>query len=207
MMQRIESNPALRAVHEGVEPDKFVQRYLVGDGATAADVRALVAELDPQTLGVLRSTLAKNLRDAATTNTDDVVKFSNTAYRKAFRSLEEKLPNFFNAEEIDQLRAIGDAAKYMQAQPVGSAVNNSNSGALVLGRGLDLLDRLSKFAPLGAKDVIQGKLQGVQQTRVLDPRNALMQLSAPVQRPVPVNPLVAAAVATPVQSSENKRGN
>lgn len=207
MMQRIESNPALRAVHEGVEPDKFVQRYLVGDGATAADVRALVAELDPQTLGVLRSTLAKNLRDAATTNTDDVVKFSNTAYRKAFRSLEEKLPNFFNAEEIDQLRAIGDAAKYMQAQPVGSAVNNSNSGALVLGRGLDLLDRLSKFAPLGAKDVIQGKLQGVQQTRVLDPRNALMQLSAPVQRPVPVNPLVAAAVAPPVQSSENKRGN
>jgi len=204
---RIESNPALRAVDEGVEPDKFVQRYLIGDGATAADVRALVSELDPQTLGVLRSTLAKNLRDAATTSTDDVVKFSNTAYRKTFRNLEAKLPSFFNADEIDQLRAIGDAAKYMQAQPVGSAVNNSNSGALVLGRGLDLLDRLSKFAPLGAKDVIQGKLQGVQQTRVLDPRNALMQLAAPVKRPVPVNPLLAAAVATPVEGRENKRGN
>jgi len=37
----------------------------------------------------------------------------------------------------------------MTNQPVGSAVNNSNSGALVLGRGLDMLAGASKFGPLG----------------------------------------------------------
>ena len=40
---------------------------------------------------------------------------------------------------IEGLRATGRVASYMQAQPVGSAVNNSNSGALMLGRGYDAL--------------------------------------------------------------------
>ena len=40
------------------------------------------------------------------------------------------------------MRAVGRAASYMQNQPVGSAVNNSNSGALLLGKGLDMLNIL-----------------------------------------------------------------
>ncbi len=36
----------------------------------------------------------------------------------------------------------------MQAQPAGSAVNNSNSGAMVVGKGLDLLTGISSKIPL-----------------------------------------------------------
>lgn len=36
----------------------------------------------------------------------------------------------------------------MQSQPVGSAVNNSNSGALLLGRGLDALNKMPVLGPM-----------------------------------------------------------
>jgi hypothetical protein len=34
---------------------------------------------------------------------------------------------------------MGRAASYMQAQPIGSAVNNSNSGAMMVGKAYDAL--------------------------------------------------------------------
>ena len=36
----------------------------------------------------------------------------------------------------------------MQTQPVGSAVNNSNSGALLLGKGIDFLNKVPVVGPL-----------------------------------------------------------
>ena len=36
----------------------------------------------------------------------------------------------------------------MQNQPVGSAVNNSNSGALLLGKGIDVLNNVPVIGPL-----------------------------------------------------------
>jgi len=206
-MRRVESNPALQAVVDGVEPDQFVQRYLVGKSASAADVQALRGELSPQAVEQTRQYLLKHLRDAATNNTDDVTVFSNSAYRRALRDIgDDKLSVFFDDAELQRLRDIGDAAKLMQSQPAGSAVNNSNSGALILGRGIDMLERISGRLPLGLKDTISGTLQGVQQSRALSPRNALIE--AVGGRPAPglrVNPLLAASVVTPAEARENDR--
>jgi hypothetical protein len=205
LMQRIEGNPALRAVYEGVEPDQFAQRFIVGKAATARDVQALRDELSPQATESVRSYLAGYLRDKATGGDRDVVKFGGKAYRDAFRDIEEKLGVFFSPEEVTQLRAIGETAKYMQAQPAGAAVNNSNSGALVLGRGLDLLDRIANYVPLGGKDIIKGTIQGAQQTQVLRPQNALVQIAGGKPAPIRVNPLLAATVVSPVEAGENNR--
>ena len=172
-MQRVEGNPALSAVVDGIEPDQFVQRFVIGKGATASDVRSLRAELDPQAAQQMRDHLVRYLRDKATGGDTDVTKFSGKAYRDALRDLDAKLPAFFTQEEIQHLQDIGNAAKYMQAQPAGSAVNNSNSGALVIGKGLDMLDRAAGYVPLGGKDVIRGVIQGIQQRQVMAPRNAL----------------------------------
>lgn len=203
LMQRIESNPALRAVYEGVEPDQFAQRFIVGKGATAKDVQALRDELSPQATESVRGFLAGYLRDKATGGDRDFVKFGGSTYRAAFREIEEKLGAFFSPEEVAQLKAIGEAAKYMQAQPAGSAVNNSNSGALVLGRGLDLLERIAGKVPLGLKDTIQGTIQGAQQTQALRPQNALIQAAGVQPGPVRINPLLAASVVSPVDAREN----
>lgn len=205
LMQRIEGNPALRAVYEGVEPDQFAQRFIVGKAATARDVQALRDELSPQATESVRGYLAGYLRDKATGGDRDVVKFGGKAYRDAFRDIEEKLGVFFSPEEVAQLRAIGETAKYMQAQPAGAAVNNSSSGALVLGRGLDLLDKIANYVPLGGKDIIKGTIQGAQQTQVLRPQNALIQAAGVQPAPIRINPLLAATVVSPVEARENNR--
>jgi len=196
LMQRIDANPALRAVADGVEPDQFMQRYVVGSGATAADVQALRGELSPQATQQMRQALVRHLKDKATGGDEDITKFAGKTYRDELRRLADKLPAFFSRDEIQQLDDIGNAAKYLKAQPDGSAVNNSNSGALVLGRTLDTLDKIAGYVPLGGKDVIRGVIQGVQQRQVMTPANALRTLAPPTQRanPLLMLPLMAGQV-------------
>lgn len=206
-MQRVERNPALAAVVEGVEPDKFVQRYVIGDGASAADVRALREELDPGAVQQLRSYLIRYLKDKATGGDEDITKFAGKTYRDALRALQNKLPAFFSDAEIQKLRDLGDAAKYMQAQPAGSAVNNSNSGALVIGRGLDMLEAAAQKVPV-VGDSITGVIQGMQQRQVMAPKNALLQFVPPQNKAAArINPLLAAAVAPSENNRKDDRRN
>lgn len=207
-MQQVESNPALKAVVEGVEPDQFFQRFVIGKQASAADVRNMVEMLTPQARQTMKQAIAQHLKDAATGGDADIVRFGGRAYSSALRAVEDKLPALFSAEEIQQLRDVAAVAKYMQSQPAGSAVNNSNSGALMLGRGLDMLDAVSQKLPLGGRDVIQGVLQGMAQREALAPRNALAAAIAPRQRPGNINPLLAASlVSTPVNGGKDDRRN
>lgn len=201
-MQRVESNPALKAVVDGVEPDQFVARFVVGKGASAKDVGSLKAELGPEAVAAMKAHLVRHLRNAATNSTDDITKFSNDAYRRAMRDIgEDKLALFFDKAELQKLRDVGEAAKLMQAQPVGSAVNNSNSGALVLGRGLDWLERGAGYVPFGGREIIKGVIQGRQQSQTLNP---LLALTQPQFRQR-TNPLFAAAIATPAEGREDDK--
>lgn len=223
-MSRVESNPALKAAVDGIEPDNFVQKFVIGKGATAADLQALKDEIaarsNPGNLPVvagdvqpssdavqpLRQYIVKYLRDAATNSTDDITKFSNDAYRRALRNIgDQKLAVFFSPEEVANLKNVGEAAKYMQAQPVGSAVNNSNSAATLLGKGWDFLTNVAPAKlPLGLKDTISGSIQGWQQRQALTPKNALVLAADPSGRPV-LNPLLAAALTAPVQARQDDR--
>jgi hypothetical protein len=204
-MQRVEKNPALQAVVDGVEPDQFFQRYVIGRGASAANVRTLADDLDPGSVEQLRRAMVRHLKDKATGNTDDITKFSGSAYRQALRDIgDDKLAVFFSREELAQLRAVGDTAKYMQAQPAGSAVNNSNSGALVAARGVELLDRLAGYVPLGGREVIRGKItQPLMQRQALDPLNALRAAAGLPATPARVNPLLAVAFPGSVEGRED----
>lgn len=202
----LRSNRQLRSVNDIVGNGQFVAKFVISKSATPGEVNSLLRQVGPNGAKALRQYVVRYLRETATQSTDDVAKFSNAAYRKALRDIgDEKLAALFTRQEVDQLRAIGDAAKYIQAQPAGSAVNNSNSGALVIGRGLDMLDRIAGYVPLGGRDVIRGKVQGVQQSIVLDPRNALTAFVPPPRVPFRVNPLVAVTVPTPVDGREDDR--
>jgi hypothetical protein len=179
MMQRIESTPALKAVYEGVEPDKFVQTYITGQGkdATIKGVTALrdaVAD-DAGALQAIRGQIAAHLKGRALNGAaDEVGNFSAANYDAALKSIgREKLALFFSREEIAQLEAAGRVARYTQVQPRGSAVNNSNSGALIGGRGLDLLDQLAGRMPIG-QDTIRGFVRGAQQSSALNTSGALV---------------------------------
>lgn len=204
----VRANPGLRSVEDVVGSAGFMGKYVLGKSATPGEVRSLVQQVGPEGAQALRQNVIRHLRDAATNSTDDITKFSNDAYRRALRDIgDEKLLALFSPEEVLNLRNIGQAAKYMQAQPAGSAVNNSNSGALVLGRGLDMLDRAAGYVPLGGRDVLRGWIQGAQQTQVLRPQNALADLVATQPRVGnnPLVPLLAAPLAAPVQAGQDNR--
>lgn len=194
-MQRLEGNPALKAVADGAEPDQFVSKYVVGKSATASDLRALKSELSPESINALKQHLVAHLKDAATGGADDIVRFNGQAYRRALQNIgEEKLGVLFDKEELRSLKNLSEAAKYLQAQPAGTAINNSNSGALVVGRALDALEGVSQKLPLGFKDVISGTIQGAQQSQFLNPRNALVMPSAGVPASQRVNALLPTVV-------------
>ena len=130
------------------------------------------------------------------------MKWNGATFRNTLRDLEDKLPVFFSSAEIKQMRDIGNAAKYMQAQPAGSAVNNSNSGALIIGRGLDMLEQAAQKLPVG-RDAITGVIQGMQQRQVMAPKNAL-QLLAPKQAANKGNALLALPIVAAGQRPEDR---
>lgn len=180
-MQRVEQTPALQAAIDGAQPDKFVQQFIIGQGrdASVSAVSRLRNEIggDAQALEAVKQNIVSHLRNAATNGTEDVTKFSPAAYNKALNSIgERKLSQFFDSQELRRLHAVGRTGTLMTSQPAGSAVNNSNSGALLLGRGLDMLDSVAGRLPLGLDTTIQGVLRGTQQGRALSvPRSLLNQ--------------------------------
>lgn len=175
-MERVEKTPALKAVLDGAEPDKFVQQFVLSGGASAADVRAMARAIAdrPEALDAVKTNIVAHLKAAATNNTDDIAKFSPASYNRALNNIgDRKLASFFGPGEIAQLRAIGRVGTLMKAQPDGSAVNNSNSGALLLGRALTAMDSLAGKLPLGLDTTIQGVLRGQQQSSALNVPAAL----------------------------------
>jgi hypothetical protein len=75
---------------------------------------------------------------------------------------DRKLSLFFSPDEIQQLRSAVNVGRYMQSQPIGSAVNNSNTAGAMLGRLGATLDRISPVpgvGPLVAQPLQGGLLQ------------------------------------------------
>lgn len=128
----IQDNPALRAVVNGdAVPDNFFKRYVVN--GNVGDVNSLLRLVPDQ--GVqLRSQMADYLKSKALGGaSDEVGVFSQAGFNKALNSIgDAKLQAIFGPEMAAQLRQIGRVAANIQAQPAGSAVNNSNTGAALM---------------------------------------------------------------------------
>lgn len=141
-----ESARPIEAALSGAQPDNFVQRFVINGSLQDAQAVANNAPSAQVKEAILSHLKAKALNGAS----DEVGKFSQSAYNKALDALgDRKLSLFFSPDEVQQLRAVGRVASYAQAQPAGSAVNNSNSGALLLGKGYDALKGLLNKVPGG----------------------------------------------------------
>lgn len=178
MMGRIEGNPVLAAIDDGAQPDKIIEQFVLRPAATVRDAEALrqVVAKDPEALGMTRAHILTWLKEKALSGaTDEVGNFSQSRYNAALKSIgERKLTAFFDPEEIGQLQRIGRVASYTQAQPRGSAVNNSNSGALVAGGALDALDRIAARLPVG-RDTVQAMVRSRQQAQAVDVAPSIVQ--------------------------------
>lgn len=146
-----DSSPLVRTVlgdNASADPARIAQRFVIG--GTANEAQTVAREVGPQGVAQIRDALVAHLKQKAINGaTTETGKFSQSAYNNALNDIgERKLRVFFSPEEITQLRALGRVSSLAMNQPVGSAVNNANSGALLLGRGLDALSGLANAVPV-----------------------------------------------------------
>lgn len=204
----VEKTPALQALEDGVQPDKFVQQYIVqGSGkANVMDVARLKNAIkdSPDAIQAVRQQILAHLKAKATSGKpDEAMQFSQSGYNNAVSAIgERKLRMFFNKAEIDQLKSVGRVAMYEQIQPSGSAVNNSNSGALAVAKIFDFLgdSKLVNSIPFGNALVSQPAKSlstSIQGGAVTNVPNALLAAPAKQPRFMPGNLLLAPGASTP----------
>lgn len=149
-----ESGRPIEAALGGAQPDNFVQRFVIG--GSLKDAQDVVQNASGPAVQEVRNAILAHLKERALNGAaDEVGKFSPSAYNKALNALgDRKLSLFFSPEELSALRDSGRAAALMHSQPVGSAVNNSNSGALMLGKGYDWLRTIASKVPMGQQVIV-----------------------------------------------------
>ena len=179
-MQWQESSKPVEQTVNGMQPDEFVRKFVL-DG-DVVDAAAVAKSGDP---AATKSAILTHLKDRALGGKpDEIGTFGAATYNKTLKDIgDDKLALFFSPEEIGELQRLGRVAQYMTLQPKGSAVNNSNSGALVLGAGIDVLANsvgvgfpgIATFAVPFAKKQLQGTLNAAEQRKSLDMGKALSQ--------------------------------
>ena len=181
-----ESSPLVRSAlgdARTADPEKIAQFFILN--GTVNDARAVAREVGPQGIATIRDALATHIKKQAMSGaSDEVGKVSQSQLNAAINKIgEEKLRLFFSPEEVAQLRSAARVASLMQSQPVGSAVNNSNSGALILGRGMDMLGSLAGRIPFGqaaVTDPLRNLNITISQRQA---QNVIPGLLAPVEKP------------------------
>jgi len=195
-MSVVDQTPALKAVRDGMEPDKFVQKFITSDSATLKDLDNLrkVTRKNAEASKVIREQIVLNLKNKATSgNPDEVASFSPASFNKELEKIgEKKLRLFFTEEEVQKMKAIGRVAYYEKTQPSGSAVNNSNTAATAL-TWLDNVVRKVPFGALGS-NAVKDVATNVSARRAQNVTKALQSQVKPTkEKLVPVGTLLYGA--------------
>lgn len=182
----VEKTPALQAIEDGVQPDRFVQDYIIRGGgkSNVMDVARLknAVRNSPEAMQAIRGQIVSYLKSKAMMGRPDEARtFYQSSYNKALVGIgERKLRMFFDASEVDRLKAVGRVALYEQAQPSGSAINNSNTAAMAIGRALDGM--LNKI-PLGQAMISDPARNVINSVHGRNVASVIGSLNAPATKP------------------------
>lgn len=111
----------------------------------------------------------------------DVRAFSSAGMKDALQQLgDRKLAMFFSPDEIQQIKSAVNVGRYMQSQPIGSAVNNSNSGAMLWGRLSEMAGHAQGLPVVGP--MVAGPLQQASTSMQV---RSLRDLSRGLAQPAP----------------------
>lgn len=128
----IRGDPAYKGAISGMEPDKFIEKFVVG--GTRNGVATMVKNLGEDSVAhqTMKAGVLNYLKRQSGV-IDEAGNFSQHGYNKALDQLRPKLNVIFKPNEIRQLEALGNTARRTQFQPRGSYVNNSNTFVAALG--------------------------------------------------------------------------
>lgn len=189
-----ESAKFIEEALDGAEPDKFVQKHIIGGSVEdLAKIRKLVNS-DKELHEAVKKQLLEHIMTRGRVD-GDTVKFSSAGMNDALKQLgERKLGLFFDKQELQQIRSAINVGRYMQSQPIGSAVNNSNTAAMVWGRLSDILLKGKAIPIVGpmVAEPVRGLTLSMQGRAIANTGNALA-IPAP-REPVPLNSLLLTPV-------------
>lgn len=145
--------PAMEAAVDDVAPDKFVKKFILD--ADAKTLRNTLTQLrgtpdGAQAVADVKGHLFDNLLLKATgaTNVDDVAgrPFSGRNFAKALDSIApEKLHQIFTPSEVEALRTLQRASKYLTEEVPFSDVNHSKTAAAIA----NILQKIGSTPMLG----------------------------------------------------------
>lgn len=191
-----ESQAFIEDALNGATPDKFVQKHIIsGAFDNMRAVRKLTGS-NKALVDAVRSQMIAYIKQRGGADSD-VTRFSSKGMEDALRAIgDRKLSAWFTPEQVASLKSTINVAKYMQAQPIGSAVNNSNSAAMIVGRLLESIAKGSKFVPFGEAAVgapITGATVALNARAIKDVGKVLAVPAEPAQLPASALALGAAA--------------
>lgn len=186
----------------GAAPDKFVQKHIIGgDVDELARIRQTFGN-DPAVMASIKQQMVDYIRQQGGVE-DGFTKFSSAAMKKAIDRLgDRKLSMFFDNQEIQQLKAAVNVGRSMQIQPIGSAVNNSNTAGTMLGQLLSY----GRNVPIIGPNIAQPLESLAMRFELGRMKNLTPGLLSQPQLTGPAlpNPMTAGLLAAPVlQPSEN----
>jgi len=132
--QMLDKDPAFKAaVDDTVPADKFTNKFVVN--GVNKNVQQMIQNLgaDSPAHQSMRAAVINHLKEKAGI-VDDKGNFSQAGYNKALRNIDNmnNLNIVMDGETAGQLKSLGNVASYIQNQPKGSFVNNSNSAVAYL---------------------------------------------------------------------------
>lgn len=147
--QALDADPAYKAaVEESTPPDKFVHKFVIN--GTRDDMARLSEAMGPDEAAkqTIKVATLDHLRKSAGLDSDFNGNFTQAGYNKAVRKFEEqsKLGLVLDTKTAEQVRTLGDVARYTQFQPKGSFVNNSNTFVAAAGeKAADALEGVLNY--------------------------------------------------------------
>lgn len=190
-----EAIPALEAASkDAAGKQAFVQRYITSRSVEPDTLAGLVKLMSPEAQQAMRATVLADILEQAApgaSRRSDAAIFSQAGFNRALDSIgDRKLKLIFGDDTTAQLRQIARVAEWIQKQPKGSAVNNSNSGAAVTNMLMRLGD--SRLMSQPGFNVIKNSLvQSAQEGQARNALAATIRPQTPQLSPEEINALRA----------------
>jgi hypothetical protein len=184
----------------GAEPDKFVQKHIIGGSVEELGRIRQSFGNDKQVMDSIKQQMIDYIKQSGGVE-DGFTKFSSAGMQKALDRLgDRKLSMFFDNQEIQQIKSAISVGRSMQVQPAGSAVNNSNTAGTALGQ----LVNLGRNVPIIGPNISQPLNAMAMRFELGRMQNLTPGLLGQPQRPLPLpNVVTGGLLAAPMlQPSE-----
>lgn len=193
--RNLESTPGLRAAVEGMEPDQFVQRYVIGGNVN--EIQRLAQSVGPEGRQIMAAQMAAHLRNKAFgANAAGDAKAAQASFNRELQRIgRPKLEALLGPGGADEMMRLGRVMAYIKQVPEGATPNTSGTGQMVtsmLGkmRGVKGLPYVNDWivqplAKFGDRQEVARALQGAPtEAADLDPK--LVQALSALFAPAPV---------------------